>query len=173
VAVAFAEWRVRSKLVRGGTAGPGNGQCDKRHEQTELARIGQAGVLDIEAAGLCVAEQAFDRPTFAVGPQRDLRLDIGDHDQPLVLERLGGDGQQWRIACGGVFARAETGSEDPASPSLAQSDPQGQVMPLRGGDAEIVSDADGKGDIVFTQEFHPVSACEFPVGQQHTDGRGG
>ena len=98
-------------------------------------------------------EYGSDRPTFAIGAKCDLRLDACDHDQPLVLERVGGDGQRWRIARGGVFARAETGSKDPASPSLAQSDPQGQVMPLLGGDAEIVFDADGREAIVFAQEF--------------------
>ena len=42
-------------------------------------------------------------------------------------------------------------------------------MPLLGGDAEVVSDADGKGDIVFTQELHPVGAYEFTVGQKKAD----
>src|SRR6056297_839771 len=148
--MAFARRCVLSKLVRGGSAGPGDGQCDKRHEQAELTRIGQAGVLNVETAGLGVAEQAFDRPTFAIGAKYDLRLDVGDHDQPLILERLGGDGQQWRIARAGVFALADTGSKAPASANLAQSDPQGQVMPLLSEDAEIVSDADGKGENVFT-----------------------
>ncbi len=92
VAVAFLARRVFSEMVCSGAASPGNGQRDKRHEQAELARISQAGVLDVEAAGLGIAEDALDRPPFAVGPQRGLRLDIGCHDQPFVLERFGCDG---------------------------------------------------------------------------------
>lgn len=119
VAVAFSERRVFSEMVCSGATSPGNGQRDKRHEQAELARICQAGVLDVEAAGLGVAEEALDRPAFAVGSQRCLRLDIGCHDQPFVLERFGCDGQQWRLSRGGVFARAEAGAKNPAAPGLA------------------------------------------------------
>lgn len=169
IAVAFSCRSLFSKLVSSGSTGPGDGQGRKRHEQAELARISKARVLYVEAAGLGIAEQAFDRPAFAVCAKCGMRLDVGDHDQPVILERLGSDGQKRGVARGGVISAAETGSKDPASPSLAQSDPQGEVMPLLGGDAEVVSDPDGKGDIVFTQEFHPVGAYEFTVGQKKAD----
>jgi len=49
---------------------------------------------------------------FSVGPQRGLRLDIGCHDQPFVLEWCGGNGQQWRLARGGAFVRAKAGAKE-------------------------------------------------------------
>ncbi len=67
MAVAFSWWCVRSKLVSGGSAGPGDGQGRKRHEQAELTRMSKTRVLHVEASCLGIAEQAFDRPAFAVG----------------------------------------------------------------------------------------------------------
>jgi len=54
VAMAFSERRGFSEMVCSGTADPGNSQRDKRHEQAELARIGQVGILAVEPAGLGV-----------------------------------------------------------------------------------------------------------------------
>lgn len=65
--VAFSWWFVRSKLVSGGSAGPGDGQSRKRHEQAELARMNKTRVLHVEASCLSIAEQAFDCLAFAVG----------------------------------------------------------------------------------------------------------
>ncbi|PKP63288.1 MAG: hypothetical protein CVT86_05630 [Alphaproteobacteria bacterium HGW-Alphaproteobacteria-8] len=53
--------------VGGDASGPDDGERRQRHEQGELAGVGETGVLDVQAAGLRGAEQAFDRPAFAIG----------------------------------------------------------------------------------------------------------
>ena len=92
----------------------------ERHEQTKFARVGEARVLEIGAAGPGIAEQAFDRPAFAVGPDGRARIDVGHDDQPVALERFGGDGQQRGIVCRHVFAGARTSAKGPVAPGLAQ-----------------------------------------------------
>ena len=42
--------------IVGEAAGPNDGERDQRHQEGKLARVGDAGVLDVEAAGLGIAE---------------------------------------------------------------------------------------------------------------------
>ena len=76
VAVAFARWRTVAEEVSGGPSGPAESEGCERHEQAELAWVGEARVLEIEAAGPGVSEQAFDRPAFAVGVDGGARVDV-------------------------------------------------------------------------------------------------
>ena len=94
VSVRLAGGLASSEEVGGGAAGPGQGEGDEGHQQIELAGVGQARVLEVEAAGLGVAEEAFDGPAFAIGRQRGARRDVGDDDQPFVLQPLGGEGEE-------------------------------------------------------------------------------
>ena len=76
-----------------GARGPGEGEGDEAHQEAELARVAEAGVLEVEAAGLGVAKETFDGPAPAVGRERQPGRAVGGDDEPLAaLEPLGGEG---------------------------------------------------------------------------------
>ena len=52
VAMAFARRCTFTKQVRGGAFGPAESEGGERHEQTNFAWVGEARVLEIEAAPL-------------------------------------------------------------------------------------------------------------------------
>jgi hypothetical protein len=64
--------------------------------EVELLGVGEAGVLEVEAAGLGVAEEALDRPAFAVGGE-------GCPARPgtWVTERTGHMGYTFRLFAAG------------------------------------------------------------------------
>ncbi len=57
VAMALARRCMLAQEVCGGPSGPGEGEGDEGHEQSELARVGGSGVLEVEAAGPGISEQ--------------------------------------------------------------------------------------------------------------------
>jgi hypothetical protein len=63
VAMAFARWRMVAEEVCGGPSGPAESEGGERHEQGELAWVGEAGVFEIEAAGLGVAQAGTRSPS--------------------------------------------------------------------------------------------------------------
>jgi len=101
----------------------------------ELARISKARVLYcLTPAGLGYREQAIDRPAFGVCasavPPRPLVTTI----KQSSLKRLGANGPKRGGCPTAVVIRCRDGLEDPASPTLAQIGPAGEVA-LLGGDA--------------------------------------
>ena len=158
--------------IDGGAPGPDEGEGHEGHQQVELARVGEAGVLEVEAAGLGVAEHALDGPALAVGGERGAGRQVGDDDQPLGREAL--DGEVELRGGLGVLAAVgpEPGAERPGLPGAAQAGEQRELAAVRGDDAQVLAQPDGEGDIVLVEEFQPVGADELPVGQQLADGRG-
>lgn len=75
---------------------PGDGQGQDSGERVDLGGMGQAGVFEVEAAGLGVAEQTFDAPASPVDLKRPPRLDgVGHHQQPFAAgQALGGQLQR-------------------------------------------------------------------------------
>ena len=65
--MGLAGWGVLAEAGSGGADGPGDGEGLERGEEMQLGRVGEAGVLEIQAAGLGVAEERFNGPAFAVG----------------------------------------------------------------------------------------------------------
>jgi hypothetical protein len=49
--------------------GPTDGEGNDDEQVGEFVRVGDMGVLDIEATGLCIGEQAFDPPALAIEVQ--------------------------------------------------------------------------------------------------------
>src|SRR5690606_11752090 len=113
--------------VGGGTPGPGDGECDKRHEQCELARTGEAGVLDVEAAGFGVTEHGFDGPAFAIAGQPPPRGEIGDDDQPFIAKALGGKVEERCVLGRGVLAGAEARLKETGAPGAAKPGSEGKI----------------------------------------------
>ena len=66
VSVCFAGGGLAARQDRGGLGSPGDREGDEAEEQVELAGGDEPGVLEVEAAGLGVAEEAFDGPALAV-----------------------------------------------------------------------------------------------------------
>ncbi len=54
--MGLAPWPSGAEEVARGAGRPGDGQRDEAHQEAELLRVGEAGVLEVEAAGLGVAE---------------------------------------------------------------------------------------------------------------------
>jgi hypothetical protein len=50
--VGLAGRGVGAEAGSGGPDGPGDGQSDEGGQQVQLGRVGQAGVLDVQATGL-------------------------------------------------------------------------------------------------------------------------
>ena len=113
------------------------------------------------------AEQTFDGPALGVGDEGEAGSGVGGDDQPLAgLEALGGEAQ-------GV-ASAARASAEPAGQHLGAATPveagiEREFMALCRGDAQVAAQADGEGDIVFTQEIGPSPAEKLPVGKQQPD----
>ncbi len=151
-----------------GARRPGDGEGDKADEQIELARVGESGVLEVEAAGLGVAKETFDGPAPAVGGERLPGGAVGGDDDPLAgLEPLGGEAEAVAAA---LSAGAEPAAEDLGAPAPVQAGVEGEFMALPGGDAQVAAQADGEGDVVFTEKIGLVAADELPVGEQEPDG---
>ncbi len=149
--------------VKRGARGPGEGEGDEAHQEAELARVGEAGVLEVEAAGLGVAEETFDGPAPAIGGERLTGSAVGGDDQPLAgLEPLGGEAEA-------VAATAPAGAEPAAEMLGAQAPVQAGVeaefMALPGGDAQVAAQADGEGDVVFAEKIDPVAAPRLRGGR--------
>ena len=64
--MSLALWPFCAEEVAGGSGRPGEGEGDEAHQQVELARVGEAGVLKVEATGLGVAEETLDGPALGV-----------------------------------------------------------------------------------------------------------
>ena len=45
---------------------PDHGEGDDDEQGVELGRVSQSGVFQVQAPGLCIAEQALDAPTPAI-----------------------------------------------------------------------------------------------------------
>src|SRR5512147_1573533 len=68
---------------RGGLAGPGDSERHQRKKGVELGGDDEARVLEVEPAGLGVAEEALDGPAFLVGVQSGTRLGGGGDNEQL------------------------------------------------------------------------------------------
>ena len=134
-------------------------------------RVGDAGVLDVEAAGLGVAEHAFDRPAFAIGGQRPARGDVGDDDQPFVAEALRGEGEERRVVSLRILARAETCLEEAGAPGSAEPGEQREIAAVLGRDPQVLAQADREGDIGIVEKFDPVGPDELSIREQQPDAR--
>ena len=121
----------------------------------------------VEAAGLGLGEEALDRPALAVGLERGAGGSVGDDDQPLAPDELRGEVEQ-RRACG-VLAGAEAGVEEAAAAGAMQAGAEHEFVPGLVGDAQIVPQADGEGDVVIVEELEPLGADELAVAQQDAD----
>lgn len=172
VSVRLPRWVSASQAVCSRAPGPGDGQGNKGHQEAELTRLSQARVLKVEAAGLGVAEQAFDSPPFAVGFESSARGNIRRNDEPFVTKPLCDEIEERCIACRSVLAGADPGAEGPAALGAAKARAQGQVVPVLGGDTQALLQANGKGDIVILEELQPCGAGELTIGKQHANGRG-
>src|SRR4051812_49561176 len=76
----FARDGFHAHGLGGASVGPYCCQHDDDDEGCELVGIGDVGVLDIEAAGLGVAEEALDAPPLSVVAERqDPRLQYPGH----------------------------------------------------------------------------------------------
>ncbi len=160
-------WPAGAEEVAGGAGRPGGGQRDEAHQQVELARVGEAGVLEVEAAGLGVAEQTLDGPALAVGVAGGAGLGIGGEDQPLappitVPEGLGDEAQ---AVAPMVFAGAEPTGKHLGALAPVEAVVEGEFMTILGSDAQVTAQADGEGDVVFTQEIGPGMAPRLRGGR--------
>ena len=72
----------------------------------------------------------------------------------------------------GIPADTEARLEEPRAPGPAQPGKEREIAAVRGGDAQIFTQADRKGDIGIVEEFDPVGPDELPVGEQQPDRRG-
>ncbi len=151
--MGFSPWPFCAEEVARGACRPGDGQRDQAHEQIELFRVGEAGVLEVEAAGLGVAEQTFDGPALAVGVEGEAGPGIGGEDQPLAIAE--GLGDEAETVAATVPAGAEPAGENLGAQAPVQAGVEGELMALPGGDAQVATQADGEGDVVFTQEIGP------------------
>ena len=132
--VRLPRWVSAPEAVCSRAPGPGDGQGNKCHQEAELTGLSQARVLEVEAAGLGVAEQAFDSPPLAVGFQSSTRGNIGRDDEPFITKPLCGEIEERCIACRDVLAGADPGAEGPAASGAVKARAQGQVVPVLGGD---------------------------------------
>ena len=75
--------------------GPCDGERDDDEQGRELVGIGDVGVFDVEATGLCIREHAFDPPSPAVEVEAAPAVTEagGDDEQLASLDALGGDAQ--------------------------------------------------------------------------------
>ncbi len=67
---------------------PGHAEGGDRHEEGELPWAGDPGVLDVEAPGLGVAEEALDSPALSAEIEGGTGRLAGRHDQPVACKRL-------------------------------------------------------------------------------------
>jgi hypothetical protein len=145
VSVGFPVRFAGAEKVRGDASGPGEGDGDDGHQEGELARAGEAGVLDVEATGLGVSEHALDGPPAAVGGERAPGRQVGDDGQPAVREALGGEGE-------GGPARAprpEAAAEGAGPLRPVQAGEEGELAAILGDDAQVLPQADGEGNTVI------------------------
>jgi hypothetical protein len=149
--------------------GPRDGECDDDEQGGDLVRVGNMGVLDIEATGLCVGEQAFDPPPLAIEVQAAHALtEIGGDDEQLgPLDAFCRDAQ----LVGWDRVHAVQPPLPRAAPGFAQQAAELAQTTVREADLHVLAQADGERDIVFTQEFQPPGTYELPVCQQRPDGR--
>jgi hypothetical protein len=106
---------------------------------------------------------------LAVGLERGAGGPVGDDDQPLALDVPGGEVEERHA--GGVLAGAEAGVEDAAAAGAMQAGVERELMAGLVGDAQVVPDADGEGDIVIVEELQPLGADELAVAQEEADAR--
>ena len=70
---------------------PSHGEGDEYEQGVELGGLCEAGIFQVQATGLAVAEPAFDLPAFPVSLESLVGGAIGGDDQELaVTEPLGG-----------------------------------------------------------------------------------
>ena len=71
--------------------GPGHGEGDDDEQGVELVGLGDAGILDVEAPCLAVAEEAFDLPSLSIGPEGRFGGAVaGDDQERAITEAFGG-----------------------------------------------------------------------------------
>ena len=81
---------VLAEAGSGGADRPCDGQRDERGEQVQLGRVGQAGILKIQAARFGIAEQRLDGLSLPVGGQRVVAGAVGGDDDPVTIPGLEG-----------------------------------------------------------------------------------
>ena len=184
----MGKWRRRDRFA--GAVGSGRSRCGRRTWRSgrapcawgcggEHGRGGGAGPG--EGEGDEGEQEALDRPALAVGLERGAGGGVGDGDEQLaVREALGGEVQE-RVPARRLspLIEAQPGAEHARPPAQPEAGEQRQLVAFLGGDVEpkvrlrrneVLLQADGEGDIVFAQEFHPLATDELPVGQQQPDG---
>ena len=130
VSVCFAGGGLAARQDRGGLGSPGDREGDEAEEQVELAGGDEPGVLEVEAAGLGVAEEALDGPALAVSREGGAGRGVGgDDEERAVVETPGGEVQPQGTA-GLVVAESGAERADPAA--LAQERAEGEAATVLG-----------------------------------------
>ena len=128
VSVCLARRRLASEEDRGGPRGPGEGEGDEGDEQVELSGHDEAGVLEIEAAGLGVSEEAFDGPALAVGREGGAGRGVGgDDEEGPVVETPGGEVKPQGSPGLAAGVGAEGGADGADAAALAQERTEGEA----------------------------------------------
>ena len=104
VSVGLAGRGVVAEAGSGGTDGPGDCQRDEGGQQVQLGGVGQPGVLEVQAAGLGVAEDEADRKTIwgIVFPTQVDRPSLAPGGERVVACAVGGLRGWWParlVAC--------------------------------------------------------------------------
>jgi len=163
VAVGLALWPSGAEEVAGGACRPGDGPRDEAHQQVGLARVGETGVLEVEAPGFGISKEALDGPSLAVCVERLAGRLVGGDDEPLTArERFGGEAEAVASA---LSAGAEPAAEVLAPPAPVQAGLQREFVAILGCDAQVATQANGEGDVVFTQEIGPCMAPRLRGGR--------
>ena len=163
----LTRWGLASGQHRGGLGGPGDREGDEAEEQIELARGDEAGVLEVEAAGLGVAEETFDGPTLTVGREGGAGRGVGGDDEEFAaLEASRREVQPKRT---GGIAASQRGAERVDAAAFSQPRAQREAAAVLGGDDHLLLHADREGKVVFLEEIHPFEPDELPVRKQQPD----
>ena len=117
--MSLALWPLGAEEVASGAGRPGEGEGDEAHQQVELARVGEAGVLEVEAPGFGISKETLDGPSLAICVERPTGRLVGGDDEPLTArERFGGEAEAVASAPG---AGAEPAGEVLAPPAPVEA----------------------------------------------------
>ena len=153
------------KLFAGAVA-PREGQRQQPHHFGQARRVGEVGVLEVEAPRFQATEQGFHLPSVGVSVDR------------LILGcAKGGEDEQFAVI---QAQRREVDEATPDGPPSRQQvrlagferaqervDPHGPIPVV--GDERVALDALVEGNPLLLQPTQPRLTHEFAVGQQHGD----
>lgn len=147
-------------------------KCERYHghEQLQLGGPRQPGIFHVEAAGLGVAEQAFDLPALSIEGKSGLRRAIGgQNDHGSVVAALCDERHRAGV-CGVHAGKASLviGQLATRSLSLCQGAKRGVAAIIKD-DSEVLLDPYGERDLVGQQELKPAVSDELPASEQNVD----